>query len=278
MRGVQVMRLYLAPALDALLDRVDRPALVLDVDEIESDVHAALGDRDEAQAYARLESYYLPRVDLVIACSHPDAALVAERHRLCRSAVVPNAVRPPTRKVATAPCHDLVFVGNLSYAPNVDAVRWLGTDVCPLLPPGVTIALVGSAPGAEVREQARRAGMTLAADVADVAPWYASARVAIAPLRQGGGTRIKVLEALAYGRPVVATSIAARGLPGDPDDAPVLVVDAPEQFAESCWRLLADPDLREELAERGPRYVRDHATLAHVAGMVDRQMASLLER
>lgn len=261
---VVTMRLYLAPLLDVTLERPDRPRLALDVDDIESRTQPTLGHLEEGRRFERLEAHYLPLMDRVLACSQTDADHLAGRHKLRTVAVVPNAVRLPEPLAGAPRCHDLVFVGNLSYAPNIDGARWLCQQVLPLLD-GAGVALVGSNPTPEVAALASDSRVMLAADVPDVGPWYASSAVATVPVRLGGGTRIKVLEAFAHRRPVVSTTAGVDGLDLDP----VLIGDAPEAFADACRRLLADPALAEELARRGEALVRERATVEIVATTID---------
>jgi glycosyltransferase involved in cell wall biosynthesis len=249
--AVHVLRLYLAPVLDRLLEQPGRPRITLDVDDFESATRRALGQQAEALRYARMEAHYLPRVDRVIAASRQDAAALG-------GVAIGNAVPLPAGEAEPAARHDLVFVGNLSYGPNIEAARWLCTEVLPRLA-RVSAALVGSSPPPALEGL----GATVAPDVPDVAPWYAGARIAVAPLLHGGGTATKVLEALAHRRPVVATSRGARDVPEG-----VVVADTAEAFAAACRRLLDDPAAAAALAERGERWVREHASLDVVAGRV----------
>ena len=267
--GVHVMRLYLAPYLDAVLDRHGHPPLVLDVDDLESTTNRSLGRGDEAERYERLEAWYLPRFDQVVTCSRADAEAVGS---LAEVTVVPNAVRPPAEAPEPAARHDLLFVGNLSYAPNVEAARWLCEEVVPLLG-DVTVALVGAAPAAAVRALADVDGVTVAADVPSVSPWYAGAKVAVAPVHAGGGTRTKVLEALAHHRPVVSTRLGTHGL--DLGEV-VLVADGPEDFAAACRSLLEDPRLASRLASEGEALVTASASVDVVAGTIDRLYRNIL--
>jgi glycosyltransferase involved in cell wall biosynthesis len=258
---VLAMRLYLAPFLDVVLDSSAPPPVILDVDDIESASHSQLGLADEAERFAALEAHYLSLFDLVLACSEADATLLRGYDPRALE-VVPNAVRAPrATAAATAPSQDLLFVGNLSYAPNAAGVRWLCSEVLPHLP-GRRAALVGSGPGRDVLELAADTRVTVAADVPDVTPWYAVAAVGVVPLHAGSGTRIKVLEAFAHSRPVVSTSIGVAGL--DLGDA-VLVADAPHEFAAACRRLLEDPELAAETARRGAQIVRETASVDVVA-------------
>jgi glycosyltransferase involved in cell wall biosynthesis len=266
---VLAMRLYLAPLLDVLLDGPERPALVLDVDDVESLTQRDLGNLEEASRFERLESVYLPLLDRVIACSRDDADHLADLHELRATVVVPNAIRPPA-PAADRPLapHDLLFVGNLSYRPNADGARWLCREVLPRLE-GSTVALVGSRPRPDVVELAADRGVTVAADVPDVAPWYRSASVAVVPIRAGGGTRIKVLEALAHRRPVVATTAGGRGLELAGSDGPILTADTADAFAAACRRLLDDPALASRLGERGAEAVLATRSVDAVAPLVE---------
>jgi glycosyltransferase involved in cell wall biosynthesis len=270
--AVHVMRLYLAPFLDALLARSRRPRLVLDLDDIDSAVQRSLGYAEEANGYDRLASHYLPRFDHLITCSAADARLVAERYGAPEVTPVSNAVRLPQAFPAAPGLHDLVFVGNLSYPPNVEAACWLCREVAPRMR-GVTIAIVGSRPASAVRALPHE-GITVASDVPDVGPWYAGARVAVAPLQTGGGTRIKVLEALAHRRPVVATTRGAEGL--DFTGGPLVIADSPDEFAAACRRLLDDRDEAQRLASRGEAMVRESATVDLVAGSIERLFDNIL--
>jgi glycosyltransferase involved in cell wall biosynthesis len=273
-RLVHVMRAYLAPLLDALLDAPTRPLVSLDVDDVESDTQAALGHAEEAARFARLEAYYLPLVDAVSVCSSADAALLGRRHALRDVAVVPNAVRLPRDAAAPPAGAGLVLVGTLAYAPNADAASWICREVLPLLP-GVPLAIVGSRPPEAVRALAADPRVEVAADVRDLRAWYANAAVAIAPAAAGGGTRIKVLEAFAHARPVVATSAGARGL--DLDGA-VVVADAPAAFAAACRRLLDDPAAAATLAARGREAVRRRYAVEVVSRSIADRASRMLAR
>jgi glycosyltransferase involved in cell wall biosynthesis len=271
--AVHVMRLYLAPFLDALLGSSGRPRLVLDLDDIDSAVQRSLGHTEEANGYERLESHYLPQLDHLITCSAADARLVANRYGATTVTPVSNAVRIPRALSAPAAHQDLVFVGNLSYRPNVDAACWLCHEVLARMD-GTTLAIVGSRPGPTVRALSSER-VTIAGDVPDVSPWYAGARVAVAPLQAGGGTRIKVLEALAHRRPVVATTRGAEGL-DIAENGTVVIADSPIDFAAACRRLLDDPDEAAWLASRGEAMVRESATVEVVAAFIERLFRNIL--
>ena len=162
---------------------------MIDVDELDSDLLRSLGQTEQAQRFERLERHYLPRADHVThqrgkrrprrspsATGWPPSRLSRTRSR-CPAAVP-----------AAEPATDLLFVGNLSYGPNVEGVRWLCESVLPRLP-DVTLTIAGSGPGAEVLVLATDARVTVIADPDDVSPLYAGALVAVVPLRQRRGQR-----------------------------------------------------------------------------------------
>ncbi len=265
---VVVLRTYLAPLLDALLDGADRPPVALDVDDVESVTHRRLGFAAEADAFERLEAHYLPQIDRVLTCSALDADELTGRLGLRAVSPIPNAIRLPARATAApAGRHDLVFVANLSYAPNAEAARWLCDEVLPRLGE-VRVAIVGSRPTPAVRALADDPRVTLAPDVADVTPWYEGASVAVVPVLRGGGSRIKLLEALAHRRPVVTTLAGAEGLPWPAAGSPLLLADTPAEFARACRTLLDDPAGAAARAADGEALVRATATVAVVAPQI----------
>jgi glycosyltransferase involved in cell wall biosynthesis len=145
-----------------------------------------------------------------------------------------------------------LFVGTLGYYPNEDVVRHLAAEILPRMRAMTATAfrfdIVGA--GASGRLE-RLAGpdLRLIGAVADVGPSYANAGAVIAPMRAGGGTRIKILEAFSYRRPVVSTTIGVEGIDVQ-DDEHTLIGDTPEALAACCVRLINDWSLGERLAER----------------------------
>ena len=268
---IHVMRSYLAPCLDFVLDDDARPPITLDLDELDSGVYRRLGAQQEASRFERLERHYLPSFDRVYTASEEDARIVREDFGAGHVSTIVNAVRAPPRTEPVAEEYDLLFVGTLSYDPNIDAVRWLCEDIRPLLEP-VTIAIVGSDPAPEVRRLAELPGVTVAADVPEVTPWYLSSRVAVAPLRVAGGTSTKIAEALAHGRPVVATGAGASGLAVGEDHG-VLVAGTAMEFAAACRRLLRDARAASRIGAAG----RSEAVRAErIAEKIDRLTRSAI--
>ena len=178
--------------------------------------------------------------------------------------VVPNGVRTATHPFATshgsADQARLLFVGSLSYFPNVDAAAMLCRDVRPRLQDRlarpVRVDLVGTRPTAPVFELQALEGVAIHADVADLAPFYRGAHAAVVPIRAGGGTRIKLLEAFAFGTPVVSTSIGANGL-DVVAGRHLLIADEPAAIVDACARLVTDPSHGARLASAARQLVEE---------------------
>ncbi|HLM96796.1 MAG TPA: glycosyltransferase family 4 protein [Acidimicrobiales bacterium] len=205
----------------------------------------------EAAALAAMERALIPTFDTVVVVSE------RERRRLPAGVgtvlVCPNGRDPdPSGPLAPATTPTAVFVATLGWAPNVDAATWFGDEVWPEVhrrSPEARLLLVGRDPAPSVRALAS-SSVEVSGTVSDVRPYLAKARVAVAPLRSGGGTRLKILEALDAGRPVVATSVAVDGLE-DLIGEGVVVADEPVSMIEAVTTLLEDPDRAVALGRAG---------------------------
>lgn len=255
--------------------------LVVDLDDIEPvkiardhDVHPASGaylrarTRLNVAALARYHRRHLPSADLCIVCSDHDKEYLEQRRWSARVAVVPNAL-PLARYVPVGTALDpstLLFCGTLCYEPNVDGLHWFVQNVWPRvrrLRPDARLLVVGRGPVASVRALDGRDGVAVHADVPDVRPFYERAAGVIAPIRIGGGTRIKILEAGAFGRPVVSTTIGAEGLPVEPGRH-CLIEDDAVRFAAASIELLADRAAAARLAGELHDLVRTRFDMAPV--------------
>jgi glycosyltransferase involved in cell wall biosynthesis len=169
----------------------------------------------------------------------------------------------------------LVFSGALTYDANFDAAEFYLSQVHPLVLRSVPDALVritGSCDGVNVGRLPRPDGVEYTGYVPDIRPTVAQSWASIVPLRQGGGTRLKILEAMALGTPVISTSKGAEGL--DARDGPeILIADSPQAFAARIIELFNSPALRASLAEAGRRLVRAN----YSADQVGARLCNLLE-
>jgi len=214
--------------------------------------------RDAAVA-SRWERRIVRRFDQVVSVSEADR-LVLDPAGEYGVAVVPNGVElaPASESIPSQPV--AIFTGALYTGPNRDGIKWFCREVWPNVRSKVADALlwiVGSRPGPDVMELARSPGVEVLPDVAEVRPFIDRARVAIVPLRVGSGTRLKALEAMSAGRPVVGTTIGLDGL-GLIDGSHAVFADRPEKFATEVCRVLIDDALAASLASEGRRFVEAH--------------------
>lgn len=191
---------------------------------------------------------------LVLAVSSADADYFARLGRMRRIEIVPNGIdtsrwKPRPNQPGS---REVLFVGSLDYGANVDAALRLIEDILPRLEQPPRLTVVGVNPPRRLRDAAARADypVEVAGFVPDVAPYFERSRLLAVPLRSGGGTRLKILEALARSVPVVTTSVGCEGL-SVVHGRDVLVADDPGSFAQAVARLLEDDILAARLAAAG---------------------------
>jgi glycosyltransferase involved in cell wall biosynthesis len=236
------MRSYLAPLGIAVAERLDVGWTTLDLDEDDT----VLASPEEAAAYDRLLATFGPLYDGLSAASGVEADAVGRRHGL-EITHLPNAVDIPAAPVRPAgQTSSLLFVGNMTYPPNLQAARTLVANILPALRFPARLVLVG--PNDRRLETLAGAQVEVTGFVADIADVYATAGVAIIPLQTGAGTRLKILEAFAHRVPVVATPVAAAGLECEPGRH-LLVAEDTAGLAAAVDRLLADDALARQLAD-----------------------------
>lgn len=152
----------------------------------------------------------------------------------------------------------VLFCGAMDYTPNVDALRWFFSDIHAALRqriPDLQVLIVGKSPIPEVQAYAQLPGVTVTGSVPDVRPYYRRAWLQMVPLRIGGGTRLKIVESLAIGTPVVSTTIGAQGLDLT-HGANILLADTAKAFADEIVRALQNSPLRQHLRENGIRVAK----------------------
>jgi glycosyltransferase involved in cell wall biosynthesis len=233
---IHVGRLYML----ALQTQLAVPCLV-DADEDDARVLAQIAAQSadaDAAAWARIEArhaaasarHHLPRVTHIFTASTADAQALV--HHGPPVTVIPNNIiipHPPARR----PRNNILFVGTLGYPPNLAGVRWFLKCCWPILRktmPGGKFNIAGSGGSLRSRDGAIRHGW-----VSDLVPFYARAGTVIVPIHAGGGSRIKLLEAAAYGVPVVATNIGAQGA-GLRPGRDFLLADDPARFIKAVHK------------------------------------------
>ncbi len=167
---------------------------------------------------------------------------------------------PPDIDPTSEQSDAVVFVGGFGHLPNVDAALWLGNEIMPLLRarrPGVRLTLVGSQPPASVRALAGE-DTVVTGRVPAVEPHLLRAAVVLAPLRTGGGMRLKVLQAMAHGKALVTTPLGAAGLAVGLCPPPLAIGRDAAEIAEAAAELLATDSARRALGRRARAFVAEH--------------------
>lgn len=214
----------------------------------------------------QFESRMMRNSSLVVCCSVEDqrrlSALVPSASRSARLLVAPNGVDTSyfqgCSDAGKPPC--LIFTGTAGYGPNDDAVMWLIRDLLPAIrqrEPGIRCILAGRNAAAFWGKWAGSvADLEIHSDVPDMRPLLNRATAAIVPLRQGSGTRFKILEAMSMGLPVISTRLGAEGL-DLVDGSDILLAESPAEFAAAVERLGRGPLLKAELVARARAVVSD---------------------
>jgi polysaccharide biosynthesis protein PslH len=207
----------------------------------------------DALSWKRFERRMLREVDAVVAFTERDRSSVAKLGQNGITALIPvrtDVPRQPLSAVGSGP-PSIVFIGNFMHPPNVDAALRLITQIFPVVArrhPGLLLYVVGDGPPADIR-RCRSEQVVVTGRVPDVTPYLDRAAVVAVPIRFGGGIRIKVLEALAAGKAVVASSRALEGL-NVVDGEHVVIAETDREFADALGKMLSDEDLRTAIAAR----------------------------
>ena len=262
-----------------------RPSLHLDLDDIESTAnlrlaHAyrragndSLGVRAAAHSHriSLIENAAFRTFNRVYVSSEPDRCELLGRCnaeiRVLRNVVrVPGMVYPPRADTV----FKFLFVGTLGYHPNKDAVRYFCGQVLPIIrqkaPRPFMINIIGSGDSGDLVDLNAN-DVCVVGPVAGIGPWYEESHAVIVPLRAGGGTRIKILEAFSYERPVVSTTIGAEGLDVEPNRH-ILIADSAEEFASACLQLMCEPGIVQQLTTNARVLVSQCYTIEAITGAV----------
>ena len=259
---VHVARSYLIPGLTHFRGRA-ATTLDLDEDDLASFTSLARLERSQGrnlragwqEQQGRASEHMVGSiggsVDAAFAASKIEALNLMRRHIGLPVECIPNAIAP--RRAQRAPHPDtLLFVGTLNYLPNNEGLLWFLDHVLPRIRRRrhCRVVIIGRGPLPELRAAARRRGVKLLDRVDNLKPHYRYASAVIAPMRSGGGTRIKLLEAASYGVPSIATPQAAAGL-YTKDQPWGWVAEGPQQFADACLTALRHAKQGAARAARG---------------------------
>jgi sugar transferase (PEP-CTERM/EpsH1 system associated) len=232
--------------------------------------------RQQWQRMLRFEGEALRRFDLVLTVSDTDADTLRRLYDAAASRpIFTVATGVDTAFFAPRPAgprtHHMVFTGSMDWIPNEDAMTHFCADILPLIraqEPDASLAIVGRSPTPAVQRLADLPGVTVTGRVDDVRPFIEESAVYIVPIRIGGGTRLKIFEAMAMAKAVVSTTVGAEGLPVT-DGANVQIADTPEAFAAGVLALMRDESRRRQLEQAARRLVVEQYDWAAVAGQLE---------
>jgi glycosyltransferase involved in cell wall biosynthesis len=241
----------------------DRPVICVhhDVTSMQLGRRAAIETAEWRRAYLRhqarlteqCERQWCTRVALNVAVSAEDAAALTRIAPGARVAVVPNGVDVDEFRPDGGAGRGAAYVGGLHWFPNADALEYFAAEILPHVRaarPDAPMAWIGSATEDQRRHYAARFGIDVSGYVDDVRPFMREAGCHIVPLRAGGGTRLKILNSWAMGKPVVSTSIGCEGLDAA-DGRNILIRDDPKAFAKAMLAVLEDEALARRLGDAG---------------------------
>lgn len=278
---VQVESIHLMGYLSTIRAARKLPLIICDWHNIESELMSRYSEREGSilrRTYARrtaslmsnFEQRALVEFDAQVTVSERDAQRLRDLNSKARIFVIENGVdaahysdeqlerahaawRIQKGSSGSSTPNSIVFVGSLDYHANIDGVVSFSREVWPRLRelrPDLTFTIVGRDPSPEVRELASIPGIEVTGTVDDVRPYYRQAIASIVPLKVGGGSRLKILEAMAAGVPVVSTTLGAEGLEVRHDET-ILIADTNERMIEAIIKVIEKPTQREQLRDAG---------------------------
>jgi len=259
-----------APQAKLLFDTVDlhflreqRAAKVADSDTM----------RQQAASSRRSELDLIARADTSFVVSPHEQALLKELLPTARVELLSNIHEVHGCRRPHDERRDLVFIGGYGHPPNIDAIRWITSEILPRIRqsmPDLRLHVLGDAPDA-VRHELTSPGLIFHGRVPDLAPWLDNCLASLAPLRFGAGVKGKINMAMSYGVPVIATSVAVEGMQLR-DGIDVLEAELPEDFANAVHRLQNDAKLWQALATHGMESVQRHFSTAAAAATLQRTL------
>jgi sugar transferase (PEP-CTERM/EpsH1 system associated) len=278
---IHIEGLELAPYLFELarsLPPTGRPYRLYDAHNAEYliQLRAFMNDRRlpprwPAALYSLLQTPRLKRYEadtcraahLVTCVSMEDAAVLRQLAPGLQPVIVPNGIDFDTYQATQIPPElqatlNLAFTGKMDYRPNIDAALWFIEAIWPRIRaarPEVRFFVVGQKPPEALRRWHDQNGVVVTGSVEDPRPYIAAAAVYVAPLRMGGGTRFKLLEAMALSRPIVSTTLGAEGFAVQ-SGRELLLADMPAEFSAAVLKLLAEPATAQALAQAGYAFAR----------------------
>lgn len=283
---------HLHMAFYASTAREHHVPVVLRQQNVESQIteRLALGSSKLQRLYAHVQSGRMKRyeasaceqADLCLAITAADARSLLQLNPRIRTAVVPAGVDlqyfAPVQDVSEEP-FTIVSVAALDWLPNVDSVLWFCDRIFPRVRqelPQARLLVVGKNPPASVRALARRENVVVTGFVEDIRQYIAQGSVVVVPMRMGGGIRVRILQAMAMGKPVVSTSLGAEGIDVT-DREDILLADGEADFAQATVQLLREPALRRHIGANAHQLVERRYSWDTVVALAERIYRGLVQ-
>ena len=262
---IPLVRMH-APWANVIYDMVDFHALRL---SREAELKSDMALRANAERMRAIELTNARTADLTVAVSEAERRALLEIDPSLAVEVIPNIFDLPSNvDLEIGQRSDLLFVGGFWHTPNVDAVLWFVREIWPLIVkerPEMIFRVVGSNPPERILALRGQPGIEVLGYVPDLTDLFAHSRMSVAPLPYGAGVKGKVGQSMAYGLPVVGTSIAGEGMALE-HGKHLLIADAPEEFAAAVLRLATDDDLWRRLQANGRRFIEESQSMDAVRG------------
>jgi sugar transferase (PEP-CTERM/EpsH1 system associated) len=230
----------------------------------------------------RYEAETIKWFDLNLVVSQPDKEEIQSYSWDANVEIIPNGVDPEYFHISETPIRksNLVFTGGMNWFPNRDAIIFFLEEIWPLVKkviPDLSLTLIGHQPPEEAISLSKKEKIEVLGFIDDVRPYVAQATAYIVPIRVGGGTRLKILDAWACGKAVVSTSIGCEGLEVTPGRN-ILIGDTPGQFAEQVIKVCADGNLRRSLGKEGRKLVEEKYSWKMIGEDLNRIYENLISK
>jgi glycosyltransferase involved in cell wall biosynthesis len=264
-----------------LVDQLAMRKTFLDIlkgnrDEKMQDLYMCLFGRREKSLVRRLELRSLRGFDLFITCSDRDAAILKGDINNASHVTIPWCVEIPSKwhRPEEKDLYDLVFVGSMQWEPNKDAVLWFTKEVFPLVREkvrNVRLLIAGSHMSEAMHALDNKRDIIVTGFVPDISKFLLDTDIFAAPIRFGSGVKVKIIEAMSYGVPVITTTKGAEGLKACHGEH-FLVADSPEEFVENIRLLVGNMELRRSLGMKAREYVSEHHDVNRVMELFEEQL------
>ena len=288
---------YLTQISDYYKNKTNRPLLIYDAHNAETVIQRRALNTDilepkrwptalysiiQLRRIRNLELEACLQADTVICVSNEDSTALKNIIPTLNPVILPNGIflsdyPESTQRVKISP-PVLLFSGKMDYRPNIDAVVWFANEIFPSvqqLHGKAKFLIVGKSPTGRVLKLDKEPGITVTGAVNDMRPYIAAATVCVVPLRMGGGTRFKILEAMALSRPIISTTIGAEGFPVT-NGKEIIIADSPEDQIRAIDSLLCQEHTRTHLGKEGRTLVSNQYQWESIVSNMKNVYSSLL--